>query len=90
MSDDERAIIGYLLERNQKTFECAADGGHAKTLIARGIIVSALRPGQFFDFEDVPMSIPDDVWDVLLSHRDAFPATYGGEAHPWRVHWMAR
>ncbi|GFE72634.1 hypothetical protein NTCA1_02830 [Novosphingobium sp. TCA1] len=90
MSEDDRVIIGYLLERNQKTFDCAVDGGYAVSLISRGIIVSAARRGQLLDMERVPMKIPDDVWEVLSENRDAFPAKFEGTMHPWRVHWMAR
>ncbi|MCJ8158646.1 super-infection exclusion protein B [Sphingomonas sp. LaA6.9] len=89
MTEDERKIVGYLLANNQKSFDCAADGGHAATLLARGIIRNALRPGQVFDMEHVPMFVPDDVWNVLVAHKDSFPAT-NEEGHPWRVHWMAR
>jgi hypothetical protein len=90
MTDDERNIIGFLLERNQKAFDCAADGGLAATLIGRGIVVSTLRSGQVFDMERVPMTVPDDVWEVLVAHKEQFPAKYKGTAHPWRVPWMAR
>jgi hypothetical protein len=90
MNVHEREIIGYLLERNEKSFDCAADGGYAATLLGRGMLVRTLQPGQVFDMEHVPMTVPDDVWDVLSEHRDQFPANYEGEAHPWRVPWMAR
>jgi hypothetical protein len=32
---------------------------------------------------DVPMTIPDPIWDVLQEHRDRFPAPSGDE-EPWR------
>ena len=90
MSEQERQIIGYLLERNQKSFDCDVDGGNAAPLIARGIIVCALRRGQMFDMDRMPMTVPDDVWDVLSKHRHVFPERYEGSIHPWRIHWMAR
>ena len=90
MNEDERRIIGYLLEHNQKSFDCALDGGYAATLISRGVIVRAARPGQVFDQEHVPMAIEDDVWDVLMEHRESFPEQYAGTVHTWRVPWMAR
>ena len=90
MAEDERTVIGYLLEHNQKSFDCDVDGGNARTLLARGIIVNAVRPGQVFEMDRAPMNVPDDVWDVLVKHRHAFPGKYKGDAHPWRVHWMAR
>lgn len=90
MNEDERRIIGYLLERNQKTFDSAIDGGYAAPLLSRGIVIIALRPGQHFEEQHTPMAIPDDVWDILVKHKDSFPQNYQGEAYPWRVHWMAR
>jgi hypothetical protein len=38
MTDKEREIIGYLLTHNQTTFTAGSDGGHARTLLARGIV----------------------------------------------------
>ena len=95
MTDHEKAIIAYLLHRNQKTFTAPSDGGHAATLISRRIIVRALVPGQMFSAEDMPLAIPDHIWDVLVQHKEQFPYTPkkrqdGVEPHPWRVHWMAR
>lgn len=89
MTDDDRAIIGYLLHYQQKTFTAAHDGGAAVGLISRGIVVVAARPGQTFSVLDVPMAIPDLVWDVLVEHRDEFPIPDPDDAHPWRNHWMA-
>lgn len=90
MNEDERRIVGYLLEHSQKSFDCALDGGYAATLIARGIVVRAARPGQVFDQEHVPMAVEDDVWEVLMEHSHLFPPHYEGGTHPWRVPWMAR
>jgi hypothetical protein len=92
MTEEERGIVGYLLARNQKMFTGASDGGNATTLISRGIIVQALRPGQIFTSEDMPFAIPDHIWDVLAHHRDQFPSDDldPDAPYPWRVHWMAR
>lgn len=90
MTEEERGIIGYLLANNQKMFTGASDGGHATTLISRGIVVMALRPGQVFTDSDTPFTIPDHIWDVLHHHRDQFPPPEADGTHPWRVHWMAR
>lgn len=85
MNDHEREIIGYLLARNQKSFTCASDGGHASTLLGRGIVIYALNHGQHYDLQDTPVTIPDHVWDVLKSRNNDLPDTYTGTAHPWRV-----
>ena len=89
MSDREKAIIGYLLAKNQKLFVAAHDGGHAKTLITVGIVKVALRGGQSFDLNNTPMMIPDHIWAVMVEHKDAFPSPTDMRVHPWRVSWMA-
>jgi hypothetical protein len=91
MTEPERRVIAYLLAKNQKMFTAEADGGYASTLLSRGIICVAARGGQRVDMFDVPMVIPDHVWDVLVQHKDQFPykpqksSRGGGEVHPWRV-----
>ena len=73
MTPKEREIIAYLLAKNQKTFTAASDGGHARTLLSRGIVIILARDGQLLDPENVPMTIPDHLWDVLQKHKDEFP-----------------
>jgi len=94
MTDKEREIIAYLLTKNQSMFTCTPDGGHANTLISKGIVVRALLPGQAYTEIDVPFRVPDYIWDVLLKHKADFPFTppKPGETqpYPWRVHWMLR
>jgi superinfection exclusion protein B len=92
MTPKERQIIAYLLAKNQKMFTCASDGGYANTLISRGILVRALVSGQVFRMEDMPVAVPDHIWDVFLAHKDQFPykpetGERGVEVHPWRVPW---
>jgi hypothetical protein len=95
MTPQERQIIAYLLAKNQKMFTCSTDGGYATTLISRGILIRALMGGQVFASEDMPVAVPDHIWDVLVAHKDQFPykperGERGGEIHPWRVPWMLR
>jgi hypothetical protein len=93
MTPKEREIIGYLLAKNQKTFLAAKDGGHAVTLLSRGIVIIVARDGQQLDPDDVPMTIPDHLWDVLAENRDQFSYTVSEddddetEVHPWRDDW---
>lgn len=91
LNDTEREIIAYLLAHGQRMFTAALDGGHAATLISRGIVRKALQPGQVFNGDDVPMEVPKPVWELLQSNRSKFP--YGGEKddpYPWRVGWNER
>lgn len=94
MTPREREIIAYLLAHNQRIFTNTPDGGHANTLISRGIVVPALRPGQTFTYYEMPFEVPGYIWSVLAEHRAEFPYTppAPGETapHPWRVHWMSR
>lgn len=92
MTAEEKKIVAYLLAHNQKTFTAAQDGGYATTLISRGIVVRALRPGQVFAVEDTPMAVPDHIWTVPMQHKHEFPISDAERegAHPWRVPWMVR
>lgn len=95
MTEQEKSIIAYLLAKNQKMITAAQDGGYATTLISRGILVLAMRPGQVADMMNVPFLVPDHIWDELALKRDSFPYTPaerrdGVGPHPWRVPWMAR
>jgi hypothetical protein len=94
MNEHDKEIIAYLLAKNQKAFTAAADGGYAITLMGEGIVKVTLRPGQPYHADDVPMRIPDHVWDVLVRHNDQFPYSPRKdgktEPYPWRVHWMLR
>ena len=86
LSKKETEIISYLLHHNERLFTADMDGGHAATLVSRGIVRNALRPGQVFDVTDVPMEIPRAIWNVLKTIKDRFP--YSGDAddpYPWRV-----
>jgi hypothetical protein len=87
MSRKEKEIIAYLLASQTKTFTAAGDGGHAVTLISRGIVVRHMVPGQQALSDDVPFSIPDNVWAVLESNKDKFPVGVVNfrEPDPWRV-----
>lgn len=95
MTEKEKRIVAYLLAKNQKMITAEQDGGNAVTLIARGILIRAMRPGQTVGLTDVPFVVPDHIWDELASKRDSFPYTPakrqdGIELLPWRVPWMAQ
>lgn len=99
LTEKERIILGYLREKNQKSFTADHDGGYAGTLLARGFIVYIGRPGQSWDMDKVPMGVPDHVWKVIQEMPDQFPyrpefsdGTRGRktELSPWRIPWGAR
>jgi hypothetical protein len=92
MSEKDREIIGYLLAKNQKQFTADQDGGYATNLISRKIVLYAYQPGQVFRGTDVPMRIPDNVWDIFKERQSEFPYNRPGDVEPppWRIHWMGR
>ncbi|HQR88406.1 MAG: hypothetical protein B7Y78_07725 [Caulobacter sp. 35-67-4] len=92
MTDRERSIISYLLERNWQTFTCTQDGGYAATLISTRIVIMKYQPGQMIHPDDVPFCIPPDIWKMLQRHRNLFPPYVDDNdgAYPWRISWMVR
>lgn len=89
LSKKEREILAYLLHHKQRVFSCAADGGHASTLISRGLVRHALRQNQVFDYDDIPVEIPLEIWRFLRANGDKFP--YEGnedDPYPWGKDWM--
>lgn len=94
LTEKEKEIIAYLLAKNQTMFTCDSDGEEARTLIASGFVVCALRPGQVFVEGEVPYAIPEYVWAVLVKNKDLFPYQPPNdddiEAYPWRTPWMAK
>jgi hypothetical protein len=99
LTEEERIILGYLREKNQKTFVADHDGGYANMLLARGFVVYIGTRGQSFDIDKVPMAVPDHVWKVIQEMPEQFPykpefsdRTRGRkvEVEPWRIPWGAR
>lgn len=94
LTEKEKEIIAYLLAKNQTMFTCDSDGEEARTLIASGFVVCALRPGQVFIEGEVPHAIPEYVWTVLIKNKDLFPYQPANdddiEAYPWRTPWMVK
>ena len=101
LDDRERQIFGYLLHHRQQAFQVAADGGYAAKLMAQGFVVRiAAAGGQIVDYDDVPVKVPDYIWEVLerrkadFPHRPEYAQSRGRaervEMHPWRIPWNAR
>lgn len=101
LDDRERQIFGYLLHNRQQAFQVAADGGYAAKLIAQGFVIRiAASGGQLVDYNDVPVKVPDYIWEVLerrkadFPHRPEYAPSRGRaervEMHPWRIPWGVR
>ncbi len=85
LTEQEKGILGYLLDHNQKTFTTDTDGGRASTLYARSIVQVLSKPGQSISVLDVPFHVPDHLWDVLEEHRDQLPNDWKERRLPWRA-----
>jgi hypothetical protein len=92
MTDEDKAIIGYLLHHNQRIFSTDEDGGRAAHLISQRVIQLAVAQGQVVRANAVPFAISDPAWEALTAHRDHFPYVEpeDDEAFPWAIHWMER
>lgn len=73
MSHRERIIFGYLLKRGTNTFYAEQSGGHAANLIGKGYVQLNAVPGQSFEMWNMPLKVPDHIWEMVLAHRDEFP-----------------
>lgn len=89
LSEKERQIFGYLLEKDKKRFDAVSTGGYASGLIAKGYINLIVRPGMYYSADRFPFEVPDFVWDEINLRKDQFPyvsrshTRSGGEKAPW-------
>jgi hypothetical protein len=94
LTPKERAIIAYLLAKNQKMFEVLPDGEEAATLISKGFVAHPARHPIALH-RDIVVEIPNHVWEVLVEHRSKFPyeepkVGEPSKSHPWRTSWLVR
>lgn len=76
-TDIERAILGYLVSKGQKSFTVTVDGGLANTLVSRGLIRRMVAPGQSVSVLHVPHQVSPAVWEVLESEmKGLVPADF--------------
>lgn len=86
LTETEQAIFGYLLAKNERSFESAQDGGWASSLYAKGLAIP--RHDIPYHLDDRTFIIPDYVWQELLKMKSELPNTHKpGEALPWRRPW---
>ena len=83
LSENERAIYGWLLSNNQKSFTAEMDCGHGASLFKRGFIQSDAIGGIGYGMNEFPFSVPDHIWEVLEENRDNFPNEFKGRKLPW-------
>lgn len=83
LSDEERVVLGWLVEFQRKSFTAPIDGGNVVTLIHRRIVRSGLSGGQMFDPLDAPFYIPDHLWPILEEEFSDWSGSNPDE-QPWR------
>ncbi|MFB9982823.1 hypothetical protein ACFSQQ_26205 [Mesorhizobium kowhaii] len=68
----ERNILAFLVTRNERHFVSNINGGYAASLIGRGLIHLAARPGQSLSALSVPFTVDEYVWEALQARREEF------------------
>lgn len=68
----ERDILAFLVTNGERHFTTDVTGGFAASLIGRGLIVRAIRPGQAIDQLVTPFSVDEAVWKALQQRKDEF------------------
>lgn len=84
LSDKEHEVLSYLVTRNEQYFEASLHGGGANTLIAKGIVVKAARPGDHVHILHFPFAVQDDVWTLPRGLEDEFSHPHPSGPPPWR------
>lgn len=84
LSDKEHEILSYLVTRNEQYFEASLHGGGANTLLAKGIVVKAARPGHHVHILRFPFAVQSDVWELLQELQDEFSHPRPDGPPPWR------
>lgn len=72
LTELEWSILAYLVTRGERHFTSNINGGRAASLIGRGLIHIAARPGQSLHVLQTPFSIDDAVWEALLERKRDF------------------
>ncbi len=84
MNASEKAIFGYLLEHNRKSFTADDSAGNGAVLYKRGYLRCDVVHGRSYDMiSGVPFSVPDHIWEKLEENRDAFPKKHSHGTLPW-------
>lgn len=95
MTERERKILSYLLEKKIKVFTADSDGEYAATLVSRGILYFAVRRDQFVAERNSPFFIHDDIFREMERNRSSFPyeperGEDGVDVLPWIMPWYIK
>lgn len=69
LSQDERKVFSYLLNRGQNAFPCSLADPTVGVLVQRGLVIRGAGQHSIVNW---PHIVPPYVWDVLLDRRDEF------------------
>ena len=81
ISDTEREILSYLVQKNQQSFVCSEESAVVATLVHKHLVVAA-KDGPF-DMDAWPHMVPNHVWQELQRRKDEFNTAGLQEAPPW-------
>jgi hypothetical protein len=87
LSEDERQVLSYLVQKNQQSFNGEMTARNIVTLRQKNLI--AMGTGVMVQ-DDAPFIIPPFVWSELQARKVEFNTADLEGPHPWRDHWMTR
>ncbi|MGB8313658.1 MAG: super-infection exclusion protein B [Aestuariivirga sp.] len=87
LSQGERAVLSYLVQKNQQSFNGDMTARNVVTLQQKNLI--AIGSGMMVQ-DDAPYIIPPFVWNELQARKAEFNTADLEGMHPWRDHWMTR
>lgn len=85
LSEDERKVLSYLVQKNQQSFNADMTARNVVTLKQKHLIVMGAGA---MDVDDAPFIVPPFVWAELQVRKAEFNTANLSGPHPWRDHWM--
>lgn len=85
LTDGERNVLSYLVQKNQQSFTGTMMGRNIVTLRQKRLIVMGTG---IVAQDDVPYTIPPYVWAELQVRKEEFNTADLAGPYPWRDHWM--
>lgn len=84
LSDREREILSYLVQKNQQSFSADMAGERIGPLKQKGLV--DMSSGVHTQME-WPFTIPNFVWEELQNLKEEFNTADLNEPQPWRDPW---
>jgi hypothetical protein len=90
LTENEREILAYLYQNNQKTFVADMTGDLASTLYNRGLVRMLAKPGQGVSALSCTFEVPETTWDVMSDLDDKFARPKVNLGYRGRRPWHSR